>query len=203
MLLLIEYAHEAADRIYRAIVDSDPGVKRLLPILKSYDSTGSTGNVEFDTTRPVWPTDPNKCHISHVVCDTTSWEQKMVQTLEDMNEVVAYVKNHNLGFTIPYTFEGEQHVYIPDFIVRLRSPDSSSETEPLNLIVEVSGKPKPEKAAKTDTARTLWVPAVNNHAGFGRWTFLEVSDPWDAKGPIRAALAEFMSRKGQTMEATV
>ena len=39
-----------------------------------------------------------------------------------------------------------------------------------------------------DTARTLWVPAVNNHGGFGRWAFLEILDPWDAGNAIRAAL---------------
>lgn len=40
-------------------------------------------------------------------------------------------------------------------------------------------------AAKVATARTLWVPAVNNHGGFGRWDFIEVSDPWDAANAIR------------------
>jgi len=185
MLLLVEYAHTAADKIYRAIVDSTPGAKRLLPILQPYDTVGSTSYVDFDTTRPCWVTDPEKCHISHVVCDTDSWEQKMAQVLEDMDEVESYVKNHNLGFFIPYTYEGEAHGYIPDFIVRLRAPDSA---QPLNLVIEVSGEPKPEKAAKVETTRTLWVPAVNNHGGFGRWGFLEISDPWDAKNAIRAHL---------------
>ena len=70
--------------------------------------------------------------------------------------------------------------------MRLRTADDD---ELLNLIVEVSGEPKPEKAAKVETARTLWVPAVNNHGGFGRWAFLEISDPWDAKNTIRAHFA--------------
>ena len=35
------------------------------------------------------------------------------------------------------------------------------------------------------TARTLWIPAVNNHAAYGRWTFGEITDPWDAKNTIR------------------
>jgi len=188
MLLLVEYAHTAADKIYRAIVDSSLGQKRLLPILQPYDSSGSTSCVEFDTTRPAWPTREDKCHISHVVCDTDSWEQKMAQSLEDMDEVEAYVKNHNLGFFIPYTFEGEAHNYIPDFIVRLRPPQAPAGAEPLNLIIEISGEPKADKAAKVETARSLWVPAVNNHGGFGRWAFLEISDPWDAKNTIRATI---------------
>jgi type III restriction enzyme len=29
---------------------------------------------------------------------------------------------------------------------------------------------------------------VNNHGGLGRWAFLEIADPWDAKNTIRAAL---------------
>jgi type III restriction enzyme len=185
MLLLIEYAHTAADKIYRAIVDSTPGAQRLLPILQPYDTLGSTSYVDFDTTRPVWKTDPDKCHISHVVCDTESWEQKMAQELEAMDEVASYVKNHNLGFFIPYTYEGKAHNYIPDFIVRLPGADGT----PLNLIIEVSGQPKPEKSAKVETARSLWVPAVNNDGRYGRWGFIEISDPWDAKNTIRAHLA--------------
>jgi hypothetical protein len=95
MLLLVELAHDAADRIYKSIVSAAGGDKRLLPILRPYDTVGSTQYVSFDTTRPVYATDPKKCHISHVVADTESWEQKMAQTLEEMDEVVHYVKNQN------------------------------------------------------------------------------------------------------------
>ena len=38
------------------------------------------------------------------------------------------------------------------------------------------------------TARTLWVPAVNNHGAFGRWAFNEIADPWDAQSAIRGAI---------------
>jgi len=186
LLLLVEFAHDAADRIYGAIVASEEGPKYLKPILKPYDYIGSTRYVDFDTTRPVYPTNPNKCHISHVVADTESWEQKMAQVLEEMGEVVCYVKNHNLAFTIPYTFEGEDRNYMPDFIVCV----NDGKEDLLNLIIEVTGEKKKDKAAKVSTARNLWVPAVNNHGGFGRWTFLEIVDPWDAKNTITAALME-------------
>ena len=52
-------------------------------------------------------------------------------------------------------------------------------------------KPAPRDATaahRAATARTLWVPAVNNHGGFGRWTFMEITDPWDAEGVIRSFL---------------
>jgi type III restriction enzyme len=119
-----------------------------------------------------------------VVADTESWEQKMAQTLEDMHEVICYVKNQNLGFTIPYTINGEEHNYIPDFIVPI--DDGHGRDNPLNLILEVSGEARKDKAAKVSTARDLWVSAVNNHGGFGRWEFIEISDPWDTANTIRA-----------------
>jgi type III restriction enzyme len=105
LLLLSQNKYDAADRIYRSIVASTDGTLALMPIPRSYDPIGSTRYVDFDTTRPVYATSPDKCHISHVVCDTDSWEQKLAQAVEDMPEVIHYVKNHNLNFTIPYTLD--------------------------------------------------------------------------------------------------
>jgi type III restriction enzyme len=186
LLLLIEFAHDAADRIYKAIVASTDGTAMLKPILRPYDTRGSTRYVDFDTIRPVYATCQDKCHISHVVAHTVSWEQKLAQTLEEMDEVVRYVKNHNLGFNIPYTLSGEEHNYIPDFIACI--DDGQGRDNLLNLIVEGTGEKKKDKAAKVATARNLWVPAVNNHGGFDRWAFVEIADPWDAENLIRASL---------------
>ncbi len=182
MLLLAELAHEAAEHIYLSITAARSEQKLLRPILRPYDATGSTRFVDFDTTRPTYQTDPAKCHVSHVVADTGDWEQKVAQSLEEMEEVACYVKNTNLGFTIPYTLDSEQHDYLPDFIVRV----SQGEDEILNLILEVSGQPRKDKAVKVATAQTLWVPAVNNQGGFGKWAFLEITDPWNAQNIIRA-----------------
>jgi type III restriction enzyme len=184
LLLFTQNAHDAADRIYKAIVASTHGTPALKPVLRPYDTLGSTRYVDFDTTRPVFATREDKCHINYVVADTESWEQKMAQSLEEMPEVVRYVKNHNLGFIIPYTFNGEQKNYIPDFIACIE--DGNGADDLLNLLIEVTGEKKKDKAAKVATARTLWVPAVNNHGGLGRWAFVEVDDPWDAQNLIRA-----------------
>ena len=193
LLLLIEFAHDAADRIYKAIVASTDGTPAIKPILRSYDTLGSTRYVDFDTIRPVYVTREDKCHISHVVADTDSWEQKLAQTLEDdLPEVIRYVKNHNLGFSIPYTINGEERQYIPDFIACI--DDGHNSDDLLNLLIEVTGEKKKDKAAKVATARTLWVPAVNNHGGFGRWDFFEVTDPWDAENLIRAHLRKIQTK---------
>ena len=190
LLLLIEFAHDAADRIYQAIVNgssnSPEGKPVLKPIPRPYDTLGSTRYVDFDTTRPVYTTRADKCHVSHVVADTDKWEQKMAEALEDMDEVIRYVKNHGLAFTIPYTLNGQEHQYHPDFIAVL--DDGNGPDDPLNLIIEVTGEKKKDKAAKVATARNLWVPAVNNQGTFGRWQFVEVADPWDAQSLIRGVI---------------
>jgi len=188
MLLLVQYADDAVEKIYRAIIRGDmaraddPSLT-LRPILAPYDTTGSTRYVDFDTTQPVYSTSPEKCHISHVVGDTGTWEQKVAQSLEDMPEVICYVKNHNLGFTIPYTINAEQHHYTPDFLVKI--DDGQGREDLLTVIVEVSGRDRRDKKEKVATARTLWVPAVNAHGQFGRWGFHETKDPWNIQNEIR------------------
>ena len=188
LLLLVAFAHDAADRIDQAIVCAQEGQARIKPILRPHkgEETGTTRFVSFDTTKPTYPTHADKSHISHVVADTGSWEQKMAQVLEELDEIECYVKNQGLNFTIPYMLNGDQKQYFPDFLVRCKSG--------LNLIVEVSGEARKDKAAKVAAARTLWVPAINNHGGFGFWAFVEVTDPWDAQGAIRSAALTAVSK---------
>ena len=103
-----------------------------------------------------------------------------------MDEVIHYAKNFQLGFTIPYTSNGEERSYLPDYLIRI--DDGHGRDNLLNLVLEVSGEARKDKAAKVETTRNLWIPAINNHGGFGHWAFLEVVDPWDAKSTIRAFL---------------
>jgi len=58
----------------------------------------------------------------------------------------------------------------------------------LNLLIELTGEKKKDKATNVAAARMLWVPAVNNRGGFGRWGFIEIADPWDAENLIRTSL---------------
>ena len=184
MLLIAEWEHDAADRIHRAIVRGTTGEQRIMPILRPYDPIGSTRYVDFTTTKAVYTTE--KSPLNYLVMDSR-WEAKLGQVLDEMDEVVAYAKNQGLNFTIPYTFEGEAANYVPDLIVRINVGDGAP--EPLDLIIEVTGEHRREKAAKAANAETYWVPAVNNHGSLGRWSFLEVSDPWDAANLIRAHVA--------------
>src|SRR5262249_47264022 len=101
--------------------------------------------VSYDTTKTTWTTSPEKCHINLVPCDS-SWETKFAQTLESMPEVKAYVKNQNLGFKIPYTFEGWPRNYYPDYLLRI--DDGRGMGDLLNLIVEISGEKGASKAVR-------------------------------------------------------
>lgn len=179
-----EYFSGAMTKIQQGIVtdnlqDSD---RKVLPILAPYDSEGSTQYVDFLTTKEVQET--VKSHINYVVADTEEWEQGVAKKLEQMDEVVAYVKNQNLGFTIPYEHLGVAHHYVPDFIVKLELPKKQT----LNLLIEVTGKKDDKKATKVKTAREMWVPAVNNNGRFGTWAVLEVQDIHETQNLIRAGI---------------
>jgi len=198
MLLITRLRRAASEKIYRSIVSNVDGNTRIKPILRSFETSGSTDYVDFDTTKNVYITDEDKSPVSHVVADTESWEQKMASVLEEMPEVYSYVKNQNLGFTIPYVLEGDARQYLPDFIAKVKVPGYE---EYLNLIVEVSGEKRKDKAAKVETAKALWVPAVNNHGGYGKWAFIEISDPWDAKNLIREYLKAVVVEEGELVNA--
>ena len=75
--------------------------------------------------------------------------------LESLPGVAAYVKNDHLGFAIPYTLDGEQRAYLPDFLVRARANEGE---DPVTWIVEVSGAVRRDKDANVRTARDLWLP---------------------------------------------
>src|SRR5207302_1744394 len=79
LLLVVENAHRAAEKVHRAIAAASPGGRRVRAVLQPYDSAGSTaGMPSFDTTKPRWTTAADKCHINFVPCDS-NWEAVFAQ----------------------------------------------------------------------------------------------------------------------------
>lgn len=181
-----DYLRSACEKIQHAIVtenlEGQKGERKLLPVLSGRSIRGSTAGVDFLTTRPVFAT--TKSHLNYVVADTEVWEQAVAKRLEEMDEVISYAKNYKLHFVVPYERNGATHPYFPDYIVRVRKQDGSI----LNLIIEVTGEKDQMKVAKVKTATDLWVPAVNNHGGFGQWAMLEIRDVHEAQKLIRDAI---------------
>jgi type III restriction enzyme len=129
--------------------------------------------VNGNTSKPVYPT--AKSHVNYVVADTESWEQLCAKALEEMEEVEAYVKNEFLGFTIPYVSEDQERRYFPDFIARCKTSGGGR----INLIIEITGANKKDKATKKYYVDKLWLPAVNavrDKYGYDEWRFVEVAE---------------------------
>lgn len=188
-------ADVAAQKIYNACVRGgltrndeaeEPPTGLLLPIIDVYNPEGSSRHVDLQTSKDLlWQTRTDRCQINLVVGDS-DWELGFCETLEHMPEVLAYVKNHGLNFEVPYAVAGGERRYRPDFIVRI--DDGNGPTNPLHLICEVKGYRKLDAQFKREAMDTHWVPAVNNHGGFGRWDFIEIGDVYQAETLIRAHL---------------
>ena len=69
--------------------------------------------------------------------------------------VLSYAKNQNLGLKVPYLSDGEPRTYLPDFLIRLDAPETTT------LVVEVKGFRDHDAHLKAETMRHKWIPAVN------------------------------------------
>ena len=152
-------------------------------MLDPFNPVGSTAHVNFSTSRlNRYETDSNRCHVNWAILDS-DWEAEFCRIAESHPRVLAYVKNHNMGFEVPYRYRFQTRKYIPDFIVLI--DDGSGWDNPLQLVVEIKGYRGEDAKDKKNAMDTYWVPGVNNHGGFGRWAFAEFTDVWGIGFRIR------------------
>ena len=116
----------------------------------------------------------------------SGWENEFCRVAEAHPRVKSYAKNHSMGFEVPYRLGSESKRYRPDFIVVI--DDGRGEDDLLRLVVEIKGERKEDAKAKKDTMDTYWVPGVNNHGGFGRWAFAELTDFYDMESDFEEAI---------------
>ena len=110
-----------------------------------------------------------RSHINFCVYDST-WEASEAFELDHNSEVNAWVKNDHLGFEVLYIYRGVVRKYRPNFIVRLRSGDY--------LVLETKGQDSEQNQTKRRFLNE-WVNAVNEHGGFGRWSWDVSRNPGD------------------------
>lgn len=170
-------ADQACERIVAGITRAHMGEAKIRAVLDPYNPVGSTNHVNFNTSKTArYDTANNgepKSHVNWIILDS-DWEAEFCRVAESHPKVVRYVKNHSLGFEVPYRFGTEVRRYRPDFIVQVddgRGPDDL-----LNLIVEIKGLRDEADKAKASVMQTFWVPGVNNMGRFGRWAFAEFAD---------------------------
>lgn len=162
----------AAQKIKAAITETHVKQDKNLvkAVLSSYNNEGSSIHVNFSTSNVNrYQTSSEKCHVNWVIGDS-DWELKMAAALEKTPRVLAYVKNHALGFEVPYLFQSNVHKYRPDFIAKI---DDGILGDPLHLIIEVKGYRNEAAVEKSNTMHAFWVPGVNHLKEFGRWEFVE------------------------------
>jgi type III restriction enzyme len=173
-LLYQELADMACERITAGITRSLVGQRPVKAILDPYNPTGSSIHVNFNTTRSLrWETDPRRCHVNWVVLDS-DWEAEFCRMVESHPQVIAYMKNHNLGFEVPYRYGSTMRKYYPDFIVLV--DDGRGKEDPLHLVIEIKGYRREDAKEKKATMETYWIPGVNRGGQYGRWAFAELTD---------------------------
>jgi len=84
------------------------------------------------------------------------------------NHVSCYARNDRAFLLIPYEYEGVQHHFEPDYLVRLMNG--------MTLILEMKGEENEQDRAKYQAARR-WIIALNNWGRLGRWDFALCRDP--------------------------
>ena len=82
------------------------------------------------------------------------------------NVVECYARNEHLGFLIPYEFQGSDHQYLPDFLIRIHPT--------LHVVLEIKGD---EDARARHEAAKRCAEAVSNCGEMGQWRFNICRDP--------------------------
>ena len=193
-LMVAELADLACEKITAAITRAQSDEHPVEAILDPYNPVGTTRGVNFRTSRRQRYRSGPRSHLNWAILDST-WEGEFCRVLDAHPQVIAWVKNRNLGFEVPYCLGGADRTYIPDFIVVL---DCGRARSPLNVVVEVKGRVGEDTKAKKETMDSYWIPGVNQLACHGRWAFLELRDPYtmgeDFDQSVGTAIAELVAK---------
>ncbi len=197
LLMYQELADMACNRITAGITRKFLGERPIKALLDPYNPEGSTMHVRFNTSNPErWETSSNHCHINWCILDI-DWEGEFCRVAEAHPKVKAYVKNHNLGFEVPYRYGSLIRKYLPDFIVLV--DDGHGPDDLLRLVVEIKGYRREDAKEKKSTMETYWVPGVNHLGTHGRWAFAEFTEIYQIEADFGAKVAEKFGELLQTV----
>ena len=145
---------------------SAQNTEKLAAIFDETHPIGSTARMRsWLTTKPCQAT--VRSQISHVVYDS-AWEKVVADICEKESYVVAWAKNDHLDFLVRYLWRGSSRNFVPDYLIRLNNGKT--------LVLEVKGADSEQNRAKR-TAMEIWIKAVNEQGGFGKWCFDVVFEP--------------------------
>ena len=142
--------------------DTTAGESPEIPRYESHRGKNSTDDINFWTSKEV--REVIKSHVNYVVADTHQWEQAAAYIIDNHPEVEAFVKNAGLNFAIPYFHNGENHDYIPDFIIRFKTLKLHY------LILETKGWDELREIKQAAALR--WCDAINADGRYGHWQYV-------------------------------
>lgn len=207
LLMYQELADLACNRITAGITRAFGDKRPIKALLDPYNPTGSTAHVRFNTSKTErWETNSERSHINWVILDS-DWEAEFCRVAESHPQVRAYVKNHNLGFEVPYRYGSETRKYRPDFIVLVddghgNRPDGTPDL--LHLVIEIKGYRREDAKEKKSTMETYWVPGVNHLGTYGRWAFAEFCDVYQIQTDFNEKVEdEFHSMVSRVIDSLI
>ena len=149
--------------------------RSLVPVFDRDRPIRSTGDMmTWYTSKPCVHT--HKSHINFCVLDS-AWESSEAFVLDNSSRVQSWAKNDHLGLEILYVYRGVVRKYRPDFIIRL--------DDGRFLILETKGR----DTEKDQTKRRFldeWVRGVNEHGGFGEWSWAVSRHPGEVRDILQA-----------------
>lgn len=134
-----------------------------IPILGNPERIDSAGQRRHQWTGLV--ADGKRCHLNKVPCHN-DLEKRFADFLDRAADVIKYIKNERLGFSVTYYENSRPRQYFPDFIVAVREKDGQEVT----WLAETKGEIRPNTILKTEAAQ-LWCDKMSR-TNYGRWRFL-------------------------------
>lgn len=155
-----------------------------------HDRQLDTSGIKFFTTsKNRYPENggiPAKSELNMAACDSAG-EVEVARILDEHEGVEAWVRNHRLGWSIPYIEPktGSYREYVPDFVARLSGGKS-------HLVIEYKGQETKDAQVKKHEVESKWIPAVNGSndpACEGKWYYVYLDNEarigTDLDGAIR------------------
>lgn len=108
-----------------------------------------------------------KCHLTAVPCHT-DLEREFCDFMDSARDVVRYLKNERLGFSVTYYENNRARQYYPDFVVLVRGEDGDD----VWYLAETKGEIRTNTELKRQAAE-LWCDRLTR-SGNGIWRHLFV-----------------------------
>lgn len=165
------------------------GRAALVPLFANERDPGQpsmrdTSEVGFETRlERRYPSRGNTAHseLNAAACHTGP-ELVLAGVLDRHPEVVAWVRNYRLGWSVPYfdDEDGRWRMYEPDFVARIKDGASG----PRHLVIEFKGRMDNDAVTKKTQTEEMWIPVVNSSddpACVGMWRYVLFDSGNDAE----------------------